>query len=500
MKKLAISLGTIVLLLAAIVLIRTLLYTAPSLPEVTLQTARMDTGEIDPQKVARHLSEAIRFRTISSQIQEADTQTHYEAFIRWLAETYPEVHRELAPQRLGKAPLPPYSLLFTWKGRQPALQPVLLSAHYDVVPVIPGTEEQWQQPPFSGRIDDSHIWGRGALDDKSAVIGLMEAATLLLAEGFQPERTIYLSLTSDEEVGGDHGTAAVVEKLQQDGVQLAWSLDEGSFLLRGFIPGIEETVASVNVAEKGYMTVDLVAHGRGGHSSMPPQETAVDILAHALVKLDESPFPGGLDGAGGQMFDAIAPHMPFGKKMLFANRWLFGGLIESALKAQPSTAAMLHTTVAPTMLSASVKDNVLPIQAVATINLRVHPRDSIEKIEQYIEAVVDDERVDVVVHRGQAASRVSSAEAQGFRDIVQSATATYGSLVVAPGLTVAGTDSRRYETVADNSYRFNPMVVTREDVHGFHGTNERISIDNMVKATNFYSLLISRAGKGEIHN
>lgn len=500
MKKLAISLGTITLLLAAVVLTRTLLYTAQALPDVTLQMQRVETQKINPQKIARHLSAAIRFRTISSQLQEADTQAEYEAFIRWLAETYPEVHRELAPQRLGKAPLPHDSLLFTWKGRQPALQPVLLSAHYDVVPVIPGTEDQWQYPPFSGTIDDTHIWGRGALDDKSAVIGLMEAATLLLAEGFRPERTIYLSLTSDEEMGGDHGTAAVVEKLKQDGVQLAWTLDEGSFLLRGFIPGVEETVASINVAEKGYMTVDLVAHGRGGHSSMPPQETAVDILAHALVKLDESPFPGGLDGAGGQMFDAIAPHMPFGKKVLFANRWLFGGLIESALRAQPSTAAMLHTTVAPTMLSASVKDNVLPIQAVATINLRVHPRDSIEQIEQYMKAVISDERVDVVVQRGQAASRISSAEAAGFRDIADSATATYGSLVVTPGLTVAGTDSRRYETVADNSYRFNPMLVTREDVHGFHGTNERVSIDNMVKATNFYSLLITQAGEDETQN
>ncbi|WP_226666048.1 M20 family peptidase [Microbulbifer aggregans] len=494
MKKVAISLGTVFLLLAAITLIRTVLYTAPELPAVPSQTHRMDSAAVDPQRIAQHLSEAIQLRTVSSQITEPATQAQFVAFLDWLAETYPEVHASLTPQRLGKAPLPPYTLLFTWPGKNANLQPVLISGHYDVVPVIPGTESQWTHPPYSGAIDDTHIWGRGALDDKSAVIALMEAATVLLGEGFQPERTVYLSITSDEEVGGEHGTAAVVEKLEKDGVQLAWTLDEGSFLLRGFIPGVEPAVASINVAEKGYMTVDLVAHGRGGHSSMPPKETAVDTLAHALVKLDESPIPGGLEGTSGQMFDAIAPHMPFSKKLLFANRWLFGGLIDSALKSQPSTAAMLHTTVAPTMLSGSVKENVLPIDAVATVNLRVHPRDSIEQLEAYLKRVIDDERVDVITRQAQAASRVSSADAEGFHAIAHSATSTYGPVVIAPGLTVGGTDSRRYAQVADNSYRFNPMLVTREDVHGFHGTDERISIDNMAKATVFYKDLIARTG------
>ncbi|SHF05678.1 carboxypeptidase PM20D1 [Microbulbifer donghaiensis] len=490
MKKLLLGIATTFLLLAALLLVRTATYTAPPLAEVAIQKRT-----IDGRPIAQHLSEAIQFRTVSSQLPEPQTQSQFEAFIGWLAKTYPEVHSAMAPARLGIDPEHRYTLLFTWPGKRADLAPILLSAHYDVVPVIPGTERDWQHPPYEGAIDDTHIWGRGALDDKSAAIALMEATTLLLAQGFQPERTVYLSLTSDEETGGDSGTAAVVEKLKQDGVQLAWSLDEGSFLLRGFIPGVDATVASINVAEKGYMTVDLVARGQGGHSSMPPQETAVDILAKALTNLRQSPLPSGLEGLSGDMFDSIAPYMPFGKKMLFANRWLFGSLIDSALSTQPGTAAMLHTTIAPTMLSGSVKDNVLPIEAVATINLRVHPRDSIEGIVKHLNAAIDDERVEVKVRRADTASRVSSTESVGFNNIAEAAQQTYGPLVIAPGLTVAGTDSRRYETVADDSYRFNPMVVTKEDTHGFHGTNERISIENMVHATNFYSLLIEKSSR-----
>lgn len=491
MKKLSIGLGAALLLLVAVVLVRTALYAAPPQPPEETQDRVADTGRGDRQ-LSRHLSQAIRFQTVSAQLGEAQTRQQYEQFIDWLAATYPQVHSALPPERLGKTPGQEYTLLFTWPGKNRELKPVLLSAHYDVVPVIPGTESEWEHPPYSGDIDTTHIWGRGALDDKSAAIGLMEAATRLLAEGFQPERTVYISLTHDEEIGGENGALAVVEKLKRDGVQLAWSLDEGSFLLDGFIPGIEQPVASINVAEKGYLTVDLIAHGKGGHSSMPPRETAVDILAGALVKLQKHPLPGGLEGLGADMFDAVAPHMPFGQRALFANRWLFGGLIDSALEDSPSTAAMLHTTVAPTMLSASIKENVLPIRAVATVNFRVHPRDSVDGIVEHLQTVIDDERVAIERHRHQPASRVSSSESAAFHTLAETARHTHGQAIVAPGLTIAGTDSRHYETVADDSYRFNPMVVTKQDISGFHGTNERISIDNMIKATRFYRQLINR--------
>ncbi|MFD1218295.1 M20 family peptidase [Microbulbifer celer] len=495
MKKLLMGLGAILVALVAIVLVRTAVYspTAQS-PAGATQTPRSFDPQFDAQQIAGNLSRAIQFQTVSSELQEAETQAQFEQFLDWLAATYPQVHSALEVEQLGIQPEQPYTRLFTWTGSDPSLQPVMFSAHYDVVPVIPDTEDEWQHPPYNGTVDDTHIWGRGALDDKSAAIALMEAATQMLAEGFQPRRTLYIALTNDEEIGGPSGTAAVVKKFKNENVQLAWTLDEGSFVLRGFVPGVDRDVASINVAEKGFLTLDLVARGEGGHSSMPPRETAVDTLASALMKLQASPIAGGLEGLSAEMFDAIAPYMSFEKRMLFANRWLFGGLIDRALSANQGTAAMLHTTVAPTMLRASVKENVLPIEAVATINFRLHPRDTEQTIVDYLNATIDDPRVTVQVRDSRAPSRVSSTGHAGYHGIEEATHSTHNHVITAPGLTVAGTDSRRYQAVADDNYRFNPMVVTRDDIKGFHGTNERITIDNMVKAARFYSHLMETTG------
>jgi len=500
MKKLFYSMISVIALLVVILLIRTLIFT--STQEAATSKVMVD---VDAEKIAKHLSEAIKFRTVSAELnsQEVlieselvetkledinlDESAHiqFEGFIQWLSATYPEVHSRILLQRLGK-----YSLLFKWEGSNLNLEPILLSAHYDVVPVIAGSENLWTHPPYSGVVDKSYIWGRGALDDKSAVIALMEATSLLLAEGFQPDRTVYLSLTHDEEIGGITGTKAIVENLSRDDVHLAWTLDEGSFLFDGFFPGVVPAVANINLAEKGTMTIELVAHGRGGHSSMPPKETAVGILAEALVKLQAEPIPGTLDGLSGEMFDAISRHMPFNQRLLFANRWLFGDLIDASLSSKPFTNAMLRTTTAPTMLSASIKENVLAIEAIGTINFRLHPRDSIKGVMKYVKSVLDDERIDVNLIGGSNASRVSSAKALGYKAIVHAAQSTYGNIIVAPGITIAATDSRRYEAIAENSYRFNPMSITVKDIPRFHGTNERMSIENMVNATRFYSLLI----------
>lgn len=488
MKKFLIAIGAALLLLVSVILVRTLTFTAPSLPQQVVASA--DPAQLDGNTMAKRLAQAIQFPTVSAQLDQPDTRKAFRGFIDWLATTYPQVHSALSPTRLGTQADQEFTLLFTWPGKNPQLKPVLLSAHYDVVPVIPGTETDWTHPPYAGTIDDTHIWGRGALDDKSAAIALMEAASALLKQGFQPERTVYIALTSDEETGGDSGTAAVVERLKRDGVQLDWSLDEGSFLLQGFIPGVAAPIASINVAEKGYLTVKLIAHGQGGHSSMPPAETAVDILARALTRLHDSPLPGGLDGFSSKLFDAAARHMPFHRRLLFANQWLFGSAIEAALEKQAATAALLRTTTAPTMLSGSVKDNVLPIEATATVNFRIHPRDTVEGILEHITQAIDDKRVEISVSRAVAASKVSSDTAQGFRLLAATTRALYGPAIVAPGLTIAGTDSRRYQEIADDNYRFNPMVVTREDTHGFHGTNERISIGNLQKAAGFYRQLI----------
>ncbi|HEX6260292.1 MAG TPA: M20 family peptidase, partial [Woeseiaceae bacterium] len=477
MRSLLLALLAILVAIAGIVITRTLLHTPASLHEVPL----VDVA-VDEQRIARHLSEAIRFPTVSHE-RGADTdEAAFEGFIAWVKDTYPEVNETASLTRLG------HTLLYRWEGSNPDLQPILITGHYDVVPVIPGTEGEWREPPFAGKIVDSVIWGRGALDDKSGVIAILEAATVLMRSGFVPERTIYLSFGHDEELGGANGAGAVRKLLAENNVRLAWSLDEGSFVFADMLPGVAPLMATINVAEKGSVTLDIVARADGGHSSMPPRQTAVGILAGAITALERNPLPGGLDGLSFEMFDVVSRHMPFLPRMLFANQWLFGGILESQLSSLAMTNAMLRTTTAPTMLSASVKTNVLPIEAIATVNFRTHPRDSVEDVIEHVREVVESDAVEVRLTAEPAtpASPVSDASSEGFTAIQRAIRETYGDVIITPGLMVAASDSRHYGQVADNAFRFNPMIVRSEDLTGFHGTNEKIAVDNLAQGTRTY--------------
>lgn len=443
--------------------------------------------DLDDTVAARRLSEAIRFQTVSTQNPADFAADEFTGFISWLARTYPEVHENLDLEVLSE-----YTLLFKWSGSDPQLQPILLAGHYDVVPVSPGSEDRWIHPAFDGVIDAGQIWGRGAQDDKSAVIALMEAVTSLIQSGFEPARTVYLSFGHDEEVGGHSGASSVARFLENEGVQLAWSLDEGSFLLDGMFPGVEPLVAAINVAEKGSVTLEVVARSDGGHASMPPAETAVGRLARAITKLEKNPLPGGLTGLSEQIFTNVSRHMPFGYKILFANRWLFAGLIEDQFSSLTFGNAVLRTTTAPTMLSGSVKTNVLPTEAVATINFRIHPRDTVEGVVTHVKSLVEGEHVEVRISSGSGrpASQVSDWNSVGYETISLATRQIYGDVIVSPGLMIAGSDSRHYSQVADNSFRFNPMIQSTDDLTSFHGTNEKISIEHLGLGVRTYMQII----------
>jgi carboxypeptidase PM20D1 len=382
-----------------------------------------------------------------------------------------------------------HSLLFKWKGSDVTLSPILFEGHYDVVPIIPGTEDLWDEMPFSGTISNNRIWGRGALDDKSGVIGLMEAATYLIKNNFQPTRTVYFGFGHDEEIGGG-GAALITEKLREQGIQLHWSLGEGSFVNRGFFPGVDKLIAPINVAEKGIMNLLIVAKADGGHSSTPPSRTAVTLLAEALIKLEKEPLPGSLEGLSAVMFDEVSKHMPFSYRFLFANRWLFGGIIESQMSSSPVINAMIRTTTAPTMLNGSIKSNVLPIEASALINFRLHPRDTIESVTDHVTRVVGSEEVEVRLLGGMEASGISSWSSPGFEIVAASLNKVYGDVISVPGLMIAASDTRHYSKIADNSFRFNPFSIVPEDMTGFHGTNESIDIDSFVAGIKTYVEII----------
>ena len=478
LKKLFLSILIILFLLLSIALYRTFSHTPPANGIITGEVI-----SIDELRASQNLATSIRFKTISYQDKEMFPYEEFNKFIKWAAITYPEFHQAMQIEQLE------HSLLFKWQGSDSMLAPILFEGHHDVVPIIPGTEDLWEEDPFAGVISNNRIWGRGALDDKSGVIGLMEAATYLIKSNFQPKRTIYFSFGHDEEVGGS-GAALITEKLRQEGVQLYWSLGEGSFVNKGFFPGIDKFIAPINVAEKGSVNLMIIAKAKGGHSSTPPKKTAVTILAEALVKLEKEPLPGSLEGLSAAMFNEVSKHMPFGYRFLFANRWLFGGILDSQLSSTPVINAMIRTTTAPTMLNGSIKSNVLPIEATALINFRLHPRDTTESVTNHVRRVVGSNEVEVRFLGGREASEISSWDSPGFKTVSFALEKVYGEIIPVPGLMIAASDTRHYSKIADNSFRFNPFYIVPEDMTGIHGTNESIEINSFISGIKTYVEII----------
>ncbi len=278
------------------------------------------------------------------------------------------------------------------RDRTTSLDPVVLMAHQDVVPVEEEALSEWEHPPFDGVVDDDFIWGRGALDIKSQMIAILDAVEHLLAEGFKPERTVYLAFGHDEEIGG-HGAKEIANFLNDQGIHPAAVLDEGGSLIEGVLPGITEPVGLIGIAEKGFMTLRLTVEATPGHSSTPPRETAIGILAKALAFVEAAPQPTNLAPAQ-MLFRGLGPVLPFSMQFALANLWLFRGVVRKNLEKSPPTYAMIHTTSAPTIIKAGVKENVLPSKATALVNFRLMPGDTIAKVCERVRKIIDDERVE----------------------------------------------------------------------------------------------------------
>lgn len=482
MRKILLALLLCIVVICGVVLFKALTFTSKQ-----IESEPMTAITIDKQRAAKNLSQAIRYKTISSQDPSKFDDDQFTAFHKFLAEAFPKIHSQLKKEVINN-----YSLLYTWKGSDESLKPVVLMAHFDVVPVSHGTESNWTYPPFSGRIADGYIWGRGSLDDKGCLLSTMEAVETLLADGYKPRRTVYLAYGHDEEIDGNNGAAYIAESLKSRNVKAEWIMDEGAIITKGLVPGVAPPVSLVGIAEKGYLTLVLTVEQEGGHSSMPPPRSAVGILSSAIHNIQNNPFPEKMEGPGMQLFDYVGPEMPFGMKLLFANRWLFRSLIKSELEKTNSMNASIRTTIAPTVFNAGTKENVLPQKATAMVNFRLIPGDSVEYVIEHVKKSINDPRVMVSTssHHPQEASAVSDINTESYQVLQRTIRQVFPQSVVAPFLVLAGTDTKHYEDISGNIYRFVPMRFTSEDLGRIHGTNERLSIDNLEEMIKFYIQLI----------
>jgi carboxypeptidase PM20D1 len=449
-----------------------------------------DDVAVDVAAAVERLAAAIRLRTVSTHDAARVDPRPFLALHAHLEQAFPRAHAVLRREVVGGL-----SLLYTWPGRDPSRKPILLSAHLDVVPVEAETSRQWSHPPFSGAVADGHVWGRGSIDDKGAVVGVLEAVEVLAARGFQPARTIHLAFGHDEERGGTEGAAAIAGLLAARGVRLEYVLDEGLVVGDGLIAGVRPPVALIGVAEKGRVLLELTVRGRHGHASMPPAASVIGTLARALDRVERSPMPTRLDGSMRKLFDCVRPAMPIAQRVALGNLWLFEPLVSRQLAQSPVTNAGIRTTIALTVVAAGEKDNVLPGEGRALADIRIVPGDSVADALAHVRRVVNDPAVEIRTLPVPAEpSPVAPVDARGFVEVAGAARRVFPEALVAPGLLVAGTDSKHYLPLADAVYRFRPIRLTRTDLARFHGVNERIGIEAYGRLVAFYGHLLRAGG------
>lgn len=484
--RILLGLLALVVILVGVVLVRTFAYEGSAAADLSAVKVAPPIA-VDVARAAEHLSLAIQIPTVRHQDPSEDVDAEWTRLHGLLTTAYPAAHAAMSRVELASR-----TLVYTWPGTDPSLAPIVLMAHQDVVPVTAGTEGDWKHPPFSGAVAEGAVWGRGSIDDKGSLIGTFEALEALAKQGFRPKRTVIVVSGGDEEVIGQ-GARAAAAYLKSKGVMAEFVLDEGLVVLADN-PITGGRLAVIGTAEKGYGTLKVTAKAAGGHSSAPPADGGgVVTLSKAVSAIAGRPFPLAFRGPGAEMVRAVAPKGPFLVRMAVANEWLFGPLLRRQVGATPVGAALLHTTIAPTMLKGSPKENVLPQDATAWINYRIAPGDTSATVMARAQDAVGALPVTLAWNAPpNEPSPVSSTSSWGWKVLAATAGAV-ADAPVAPSLVTAGTDSRFLTPVAKDVYRFQPVEFGLKEVEMIHGANEHMTLRNLEKMVQFYARLIVTA-------
>jgi len=480
------------ILILVIVVLAVLFYRAgATFQDMQLEPATGITAvAIDEDRAIERFSGALQFPTISYDDRSNFDAGAFRDFHAFLQSSYPLVH-----QNASRTVVNDYSLVYHLPGADPSLQPVLFMGHMDVVPVEEITRNKWSYPPFNGTVSDGIIWGRGSVDDKFTVIALMEAMEQLLAENIQPERSIYFSFGHDEEVGGKDGAAQVARYFEEKGITFDYVMDEGGVVTEGLMDDLDQPLAVIGVSEKGYVNLVLTVNAPGGHSSQPPEQSAVGILSRAIVAVEDSPFPASMDYIY-PTIEAIGTKMPFSTRLAMSNLWLLSPLVERVMLKNKDDAAALRTTTAATMVSGSPKSNILPTRATAVINFRILPGETVESVTERVIGLIDDERVVVTSEYGVNPSPVSPTDSRGFELIAKTIRGMDENILVAPYMVRGGTDAKYFYSVSPNVYRFMMLRIDPATMGYVHGIDERVAVKSYLEAIRYYYHLLRQSMDG----
>ena len=450
---------------------------------------------VDLARYRKNLSDAIRIPTVAHKDTDKMDWAVFDRFHAFLRERYPLLHEKLELTVIARG-----SLVFLWKGTAQGADPIALLAHQDVVPISEGTLEDWTHPPFDGVDDGEFIWGRGALDMKNHLIGVLESVETLLEEGFQPERDVYLLLGHNEEVmcaNEENGAVQMCAYLKEKGIRLDCIIDEGGAILPVNVKGvIDKDLAGIGVAEKGYADVEVAVHAKGGHSSQAPNHTALGKLANVIRDIENHQFKAKISPMLMELFDKVGRNVSYPVRLVTCNLKLLKPALAYGLSFVPPAASMMRTTLGVTMASGSPQANVLPQRASAVVNFRIYPGQTVDDVLKHLKKVIRNKDVEINLLPGwKNPSLISPTDSRAFQKIAVICKSMNPNTIVAPYLVMGGTDACHYQAVCENIYRYSPFRVGTQLLLTTHGTNERIPIEAMEAGVAFFKRYIRELSK-----
>lgn len=460
----------------AVVAVRTIRFRPKPQPAVTKEEIAFDQDA-----AVDSLAQLVRCKTVSYNDHSLEDEGEFQKLISLLPTLYPNVFDTCTFQQL-----PDRALLLRWPGKQ-AGDPAVMMAHYDVVPV---NEEKWDKPPFAGIIEDGILWGRGTLDTKVTFNGILSAANSLIGQGFRPEKDIYFAFSGGEEINGQ-GAPNIVAYFTEHGIHPAIVVDEGGAVVENVFPGVKQPCGLIGIAEKGMLNAQYRTLSAGGHASAPKPHTPVGVLAAACKRVEDHPFKAHIDGPAAQMFDTLGRYSTPLYRMIFANMWCFGWIIDLlGKKSGGEMNALVRTTVAFTQMEGSSARNVIPPEAKMVSNIRLNPADSVASALAYLEKTVNDPAVEITSLESFEPSPVSETGCDAWEKVAAAVANTWPGCIVSPYLMVQCSDSRHYRDLSNHVYRFSAMDLTAEERSTIHGNNERIRLETAAKAVEFYIRLM----------
>ena len=466
------------LLFIAVIAVRTVRFTPKPQPEVS-----DETFPFNRDAAVDALAQLVRCKTVSYNDHSLEDDGEFEKLISLLPTLYPRVFEVCSMDRL-----PDRGLLVRWPGKE-AGDPAVLMAHYDVVPV---NEDNWEKPPFAGIIEDGILWGRGTLDTKVTFNGIFSAANYLIGQGFQPEKDIYFAFSGGEEVNGK-GAPNIVQYFLDHQIQPAIVVDEGGAVVENVFPGVKLPCGLIGIAEKGMMNAQYRAVSAGGHASAPKPHTPVGVLSAACKRVEDHPFKAHIEGPAAQMFDTLGRHSTLLYRIIFANMWCFGWVIDLLGRTSGGEMnALVRTTVAFTQMEGSSARNVIPPEAKMVSNMRLNPADSVASALEYLKKTVNNPNVEITALESFEPSPVSETDCPAWNKVASAVAETWRGCIVSPYLMVQCSDSRHYGRLSNHVYRFSAMDLTAEERGTIHGNNERIRLETVCKAVEFYIRLMKK--------